>query len=373
MPDPTQQDIKTTPLHARHLALGARMMPFAGFDMPVQYSGIIDEHKTVRESAGMFDVSHMGEVLVTGPNAFDFVQQLVTNDASKLYDGRAMYSAMCRHDGGILDDLIVYRVKDDHYFIVVNASNISSDFDWMTNNNPMHADLTNVSDDMALIAIQGPRAFDIIQPLTTHDLDNLAFYHFVEAGRGEFLGCETAFLSHTGYTGERGLEIYCENASAGRVWDTLLDRGAALGLKPAGLGARDTLRLESGYCLYGNDITVETNPIEAGLGWVTKLDKGGFVGREALQLIKTSGPARKLIGFVVLDRGIPRHGYPVFDGDDIDVGIVTSGTQSPLLGQGIGLAYVANEPSLTTPGSTIQIGVRDRRLRAEVRKPPFHK
>lgn len=349
------------------------MMPFAGFDMPVQYSGIVEEHKAVREAAGLFDVSHMGEILVKGPHALDFVQHLVTNDASKLYDGRAMYSAMCRPDGGILDDLIVYRVAEDFYFIVVNASNIDGDFQWMTTNNPMKADLSNVSDDMALIAIQGPKSFDIVQPLVDKDLSGLPFYHFLQLDKEEFLGCETAFLSHTGYTGERGLEIYCENASASRVWNELLERGAGLGLKPAGLGARDTLRLESGYCLYGNDITVDTNPFEAGLGWVTKLDKGDFIGREALQQVKEFGPDRKLVGFVMLDRGVPRHGYPVLDEAGNEVGVVTSGTQSPLLGQGIGLAYVKRDEALTAPGSAIRIGVRDRHLRAEVKKPPFHK
>ena len=349
------------------------MMPFAGFDMPVQYTGIIDEHMAVRETAGIFDVSHMGEIEVRGPHAFDFVQRLVTNDASKLYDGRAMYSAMCNPRGGILDDLIVYRVSADHYLIVVNASNIENDFDWMVSNNPMKADLRNVSDVTALIAIQGPRSIEIVQAVTDRDVGSIEFYHFDRMEPGEFLECRSAYISHTGYTGEPGLEIYCENESAGRVWDALLEAGRNAGLKPAGLGARDTLRLESGYCLYGNDIDEDTNPIEAGLGWVTKLDAGDFIGRDAIADIKAAGPARRRVCFVMLDRGLARGGYPIYDESDAHVGVVTSGSQSPVLGKGIGMGYVRSEARLTAVGSKVRIGVRDRRLQAEVQKPPFHK
>jgi aminomethyltransferase len=284
-----------------------------------------------------------------------------------------MYSAMCRPSGGIVDDLIVYRVSYEHYFIVINASNIEKDVDWMVSNNPMKASIENVSDAMSLIAIQGPSAIGIVQELTNRDLQAIEFYHFAALEPGEFLGCRTAYLSHTGYTGEPGLEIYCENESAVRVWRALLDAGESAGLKPAGLGARDTLRLESGYCLYGNDITEDTNPIEAGLGWVTKLEKGDFIGRDAIAAIKQAGPSRRRIGFVMKDRGIPRHGYQVLDTDDNVIGEVTSGSQSPILGQGIGMAYVPNDPAFTTPGAQILIGVRDRRLHAEVKKPPFHK
>lgn len=368
-----EETTRKTPLHGEHLALGAKMVSFGGFDMPIQYSGIIDEHKAVRTAAGLFDVSHMGEVRVRGPHASEFLQQLVTNDVGTMYDGRAMYTVMCKPDGGIVDDLIVYRISADDYFVVVNASNADKDLTWMLQNNPMKAELKDVSDETALIAIQGPKAFDIVQPLTSHDLGALKFYHFLEMKPGEFLGCESAYLSHTGYTGESGLEIYCENASAPRVWRELLKAGAPLGLKPAGLGARDTLRLESGFCLYGNDITEDTNPIEAGLGWVTKLDKGDFVGRDAIRVVKDEGPSQKRVGFVMLDRGIPRRGYVIYDTTDKPIGEVTSGSQSPLLERGIGMGYVENDRSYTLPGSPIFIGVRDRRLQAEVKKPPFHK
>ncbi len=368
-----QDNNRKTPLFDEHVALGAKMVSFAGFEMPIQYSGIIDEHKAVRSAAGLFDVSHMGEVRVRGSHAASFLQHLVTNDVEAMYDGRAMYTVMCKPDGGIVDDLIVYRISADDYFVVVNAANAAKDLEWMRQNNPMNAEIIDVSDEMSLIAIQGPRAFEIVQPLTDHDLTGLKFYHFLAMQPGEFLGCEDAYLSHTGYTGESGLEIYCENASAARVWKALLEAGEGLGLKPAGLGARDTLRLESGFCLYGNDITEDTNPIEAGLGWVTKLGKGDFVGSEAIAAVKETGPQRKRIGFVMLDRGIPRSGYVIYDITDKPIGEVTSGSQSPLLEQGIGMGYVENDRSYTTPGSPVFIGVRDRRLQAEVKKPPFHK
>lgn len=369
----TTHTTKRTALFDEHAKLGAKMVPFAGFEMPIQYSGIIEEHMAVREAVGLFDVSHMGEVTVKGPHAFEFVQNLVTNDVSKMYDGRAMYSVMCNERGGIIDDLIVYRVAEDDYFIVVNASNIEKDVAWMLSNNPMKASITDVSDAMSLIAIQGPSAFDVVQQLTQHDLSSLGFYHFLPMKPGEFLGCKTAYLSHTGYTGEAGLEIYCENESAAHVWRELMRVGEAAGIKPAGLGARDTLRLESGYCLYGNDITEEINPLEAGLGWVTKLDKNGFIGHDALQAAKEAGLTRKRVGFVMSERGIPRQGYAIHDMDDKPVGFVSSGSQSPILSCGIGMGYVPNVDSLTKPGSELLIAVRDRRLKAVVKKPPFHK
>lgn len=366
--------LKHTPLHDRHLALGARMMGFAGFDMPVQYSGIIDEHRTVRQAAGLFDVSHMGEVLVQGPHAFDFVQHLVTNDAARLYDGRAMYTVMCTPDGGIVDDLLVYRLHEEGYMLVINASNIEGDVAWMQANNPMDAELTDISDQVGLLALQGPRAFDIARRLTgAFDPAMLKFYHFRKMPAGAFMGCEHAILSHTGYTGEPGLEIYCDADRAGAVWDALLEAGADLGLKPAGLGARDTLRLESGFCLYGNDIDTTTNPLEAGLGWLTKLDKGEFIGRAALQAVKDAGPSRRLIGFVMEERGIPRHGCPILAPDGTPIGIVTSGSQSPLLGKGIGLGYVPREKQFTEPGASLRIDIRGRHLAARVQRPPFHK
>lgn len=369
----TSAPLKQTPLHDRHVALGARMMPFAGFDMPVQYSGIIDEHLAVRRAAGMFDVSHMGEVFVRGPHAAEFVQHLVTNDVSRLYDGRAMYSVMCRPDGGIIDDLLIHRIHEAEYLLVVNASNVEKDFSWMIQQNPMKAELENASDAIALIAVQGPRAFEIVQKVTDLPLQEIKYYHFLKAAPGRFLGCSFCILSHTGYTGEPGLEIYCEPERAGAVWDALMEAGAALGLKPAGLGARDTLRIEAGFSLYGNDITESTNPLEAGLGWVVKLEKDDFIGRDALLKIKVDGPQRRLIGFVVEDRGIPRHDYVLQDEAGRDIGVVTSGTQSPMLQQGIGLGYVPNDPRYTEQGARLSMSVRGKPLAISVRKPPFHK
>jgi aminomethyltransferase len=364
---------RQTPLHARHVALGARMMPFAGFDMPVQYTGIIDEHMAVRQAAGLFDVSHMGEVFVRGPHAFDFVQQLVTNDAARLFDGRCMYTVMCWPHGGIVDDLLVYRLAEGAYLLVINAANIAKDYDWMVQNNPMKADLENVSDGIGLLAIQGPRALEIVERLTDLPLRNIPYYHFLRAPAGAFMGCDFAILSHTGYTGEPGLEIYCEADRVAAVWDALLDAGAEAGLKPAGLGARDTLRVEAGYCLYGNDITDDTNPLEAGLGWLTRLEKEAFVGRDALLRVKAEGPRRRLVGFVAEERGIPRHDYPLVDADGREIGVVTSGTQSPVLQKGVGLGYVPNEAAFTTPGSRVAFSVRGRAQGAVVTKPPFHK
>jgi aminomethyltransferase len=366
------QTLQQTPLHAVHLALGARMMPFAGFDMPVQYTGILDEHLAVRQAAGLFDVSHMGEVRVQGPKALAFVQYLVSNDAGKLHNGRAMYSVMCTEQGGIVDDLLVYRIGEEDYLLVVNAANIETDFAWMQDHNPMGATLEDISAQVALLAIQGPKAFDIVQSLTDVPLE-IPYYHFLPIPAGRFLDCQQALLSHTGYTGEAGLEIYCEADKAVDVWQALMEAGAAFGLKPAGLGARDTLRLEAGYCLYGQDITTATHPLEAGLGWITKLDKGDFIGREALLRVKAEGIRRRLVGFVLEDRGVPRQGYPLLDSEGRPIGEVTSGTQSPILGQGVGLGYVPNDPAFTQPGSPLWVEVRGRALRATVRKPPFHK
>lgn len=380
MASATSSSLKHTPLHDRHIALGARMMAFGGYDMPVQYSSIIDEHKAVREAAGLFDVSHMGEVRVTGPEAFAFVQHLVTNDAAKLTDGRAMYTVMCLPDGGIVDDLIVYRVAEDEYLLVINAANRESDIAWMREHNPMGAVLTDESEETALLALQGPTAFDILEAVAGESVGgqrirDIKFYHFLPVPEGAFVGCKRAILSHTGYTGERGFEIYCEAGKAADVWDALMDAGEAHGLTPAGLGARDTLRLEAGYCLYGQDITRATNPLEAGLGWVVKLDaEGDFLGRDALRHIKEEGPARKLVAFVMDERGIPRHDYPILDADtEEEIGVVTSGTQSPILEQGIGLGYVPNEPAYTEPGRPLAIGTRRRALSATVHKPPLHK
>ncbi|MCB0720415.1 MAG: glycine cleavage system aminomethyltransferase GcvT [Bacteroidetes bacterium] len=366
-------ELQKTPLHTVHVNLGAKMVPFAGFDMPVQYSGIIDEHMAVRNQAGIFDVSHMGEVRVTGPHAQDFIQQLVSNDVAGLYDGRAMYTVMCYPDGGIVDDLLVYRIAGDSFLLVINASNRQKDYDWMVSNNPMKAELRDVSDDFALIALQGPSSFAIAEKVLGQPID-LPFYHFRELTDRSFAGVDSVLLSHTGYTGEKGLELYCSPDGATAIWEALMDAGSAAGLKPAGLGARDTLRMEAGYCLYGNDISAETNPLEAGLGWVTKFKKSsGFIGRDSLLAVKESGPKRKLVSFKLTERGIPRHGYPILDPSGTPVGEVTSGTQSPILGVGIGLGYVENRPSLTDPGSEIGIEVRGKSLSAIVSRAPLHK
>ena len=371
MADPAPS-LQTTPLHDVHEELGARMMAFGGFEMPVQYDSIIDEHLAVRNDAGLFDVSHMGEVLIQGNRALDFLQHLVTNDVEKLYDGRALYTVMCTPEGGIVDDGIVYRRADDEYLMVLNAANTDRDLAWMHDHNPMDATLRDISTETALLALQGPKALDIAQPFLDDDLDDLSFYHFWERTDGAFLDCESALLSRTGYTGEPGLELYVPADRARDVWTTLLEAGADRGLKPAGLGARDTLRLEAGLCLHGNDITEETNPYEARLGWLVKLDKGDFIGREALRDIDEQGPERALVGFVATERGIPRHDDILQSPEGGALGVVTSGTQSPLLDAGIGLGYVPNQPSYTDPGRPLQVASRRRTFDVEVTEPPFH-
>ena len=368
--------MKTTPLHDAHVALGAKMVPFAGFDMPIQYSSILDEHRAVREAAGLFDVSHMGEVLVRGPQALDFVQHLVTNDATKLYDGKAMYAVLCQADGGAVDDLLVYRMAEDDYMLVVNASNIEKD---LAHIRAVHAEagfdctVEDASERTALLALQGPKAFDVIAEVTDLPVADVKYYHFLRPEPGAFLGCERAILSHTGYTGERGLEIYCEPERAVDVWNALLAAGEKHGLRPAGLGARDTLRLEAGYALYGHELSETINPLEAGLGWVVKLDAGDFVGAEALRKVKAEGPKRKLVGFVMEERGIPRQGCALLSPEGRPLGEVTSGSQSPTLGRGIGLGFVPNDEACTTVGQPLHVDVRGRMLRARVAKPPFHK
>lgn len=364
--------LKRTPLHAEHIALGARMVPFAGYDMPVYYGGIIEEHLAVRRAAGLFDVSHMGEVMVRGSKAAAFIQHLVSNDLSKLDDGKAMYSVMCREDGGIVDDLLVYRMSDVEYMLVINAANVEGDVAWMRANNQVHADLEDISEETALIAIQGPKAFSIVSKVAGFSLDDLAYYRFMIPPRGAFMGFDRVILSHTGYTGESGLEIYCHPSQASAVWSALMEAGTPSGLVATGLGARDTLRLEAGYCLYGNDITTETNPLEAGLGWVTKLDKD-FVGSDTLRAVKAAGVKRRLVAFILDERGVPRHGHEIADTQGRVIGEVTSGTQSPVLGKGIGMGYVENEPGFTTPGSKITILNRGRALSATIARPPLHK
>lgn len=368
-----ENPLRKTPLYALHQALGAKMVPFASYWMPVQYTGITSEHMAVRQQAGLFDVSHMGEVFVSGKEAGTYVQRLVSNDVTKLYDGRVMYSVMCHPNGGIVDDLLVYRFSETEFLLVINAANIEKDVAWMQENLIEGVTLQDRSEALALLAIQGPNAFKIVQKLTDISLDGLKYYHFIRPEAGAFLGCNQAILSHTGYTGEAGLEIYCENERAEAVWNALIEAGEEWGLKPCGLGARDTLRLEAGYCLYGNDLNDETNPLEAGLAWVTKLDKGEFLGREALVSAKVEGLKRKLVAFVMEERSIPRHDYPILNQAGERIGTVTSGTQSPILGKGIGMGYVELKPEYTQPGSDLWIEIRGRGFHAKVHKTPLHK
>ncbi len=353
-----------------HQALGAKMVPFAGYDMPLQYSGIINEHQAVRTAAGLFDVSHMGEFLVTGPAAGQFVDSLVTNDVSTLYDGKALYTAMCQDDGGIIDDLLVYRFGPEMYVLVVNASRKVIDLAWVSQHAPPEVTVRDVSDETALLALQGPRAFDILEKASGTDFSGLKFYHFERPAA--CLGSQHLLVSRTGYTGESGVELYCPTAEAASIWSALMEAGQEFGLLPAGLGARDTLRLEAGFCLYGNDLTTDTNPLEAGLGWLTKLEAAPFIGREALLKVKASGPSRKLVGFVAQERGIPRAGNDILAPSGEVIGSVTSGSQSPILSKGIGMGYVENRPEFTTPGSPLQISARGRTTAVHVERPPFH-
>jgi aminomethyltransferase len=348
------------------------MVSFVGFEMPIQYSSIAEEHMAVRKSVGVFDVSHMGEFFISGPDAEALVQRVVTNDASTLYDGRAMYTVMCNETGGIIDDLLVYRVASDEFMLVVNAANIEKDFDWIVSQNRFDTRVVNRSDDIALIAVQGPESRNVVQKLTAVDLAEIKYYHFTRSGSGGKLP-EDLIISRTGYTGELGYELYCRADDAASVWRMVFDAGAEYGILPAGLGARDTLRLEAGFCLYGNDMSEETNPFQAGLGWITKLDKGPFVGSDALTEIKTRGLDRKLVAFVMSDRGIPRPGYPIVDESGDRIGEVTSGTHSPLMSCGIGMGYVTTAGGFASPDAQVFVEVRGRRLSATVTKPPLHK
>jgi len=359
--------LQRTPLHAEHLALNAKMVPFAGFEMPVQYpTGITAEHQAVRRAAGLFDVSHMGEFEVRGERALDFVQRVTTNDASKLEVGQAQYSTLLNEEGKLLDDLLVYRLAD-RYMLVVNGSNREKDFAWVSRfAGDLGVELTDRSDEIALLALQGPKAEEILRRLTGVDLPSIRYYRFTE---GEVDGTP-AIVSRTGYTGEDGFELYVAADRAAALWRRLLETGAGDGLIAAGLGCRDSLRLEMGYALYGNDLDEGTTPLEAGLGWVVKLDKGDFVGREALARQKEEGVKRRLVGFVLKERGFPRHGYGV-EVDGEPTGEVTSGVLSPSLGQGIGMAYVP--AAAARPGTEIGIRIRDRAVPAEVVRPPFYK
>ena len=360
--------LKTTPLNKVHRELGARMVDFGGWDMPVQYSGVIDEHLAVRKAAGLFDVSHMGEIEVCGKGALDYIQQLTTNDASKLVDGQVQYSAMCYENGGVVDDLTLYRFAADRYLFCVNASNIEKDFAWMQEvlekGDFAAVSLANRSDCYAQLALQGPCSDAILGQLTDSDLAALVFYNFVE---GEVAGVKT-IISRTGYTGESGFELYFAPEYAEKIWNALMAAGAAAGLQPIGLGARDTLRLEKKYALYGHELSSQITPLEGGIAWITKLNKPSFIGKEPLCRMKEAGVPRRLVGLRMTQPGVPRENYPVFVGDE-EVGIVTSGTMSPSLRVGVALALVATGHHRL--GTEVSIGIRKRRVAAEIVKTPF--
>jgi aminomethyltransferase len=360
--------MKNTPFYDKHVALGAKMAPFAGYNMPISYSGINDEHAAVRKNAGVFDVSHMGEFMLKGENALDLIQRVTSNDASKLTNGKAQYSCLPNNEGGIVDDLLVYCIEQNKvYMLVVNASNIEKDWNWISEHNTKNVEMHNISDNTCLLAIQGPNATKILQPLTDIDILNLKYYTF---GKGKFAGVDNVLISATGYTGAGGVEIYFENKNdnASKVWDAIFAVGTAQGIKPIGLGARDTLRLEMGFCLYGNDIDDTTSPLEAGLGWITKFTKD-FTSKHIFEAQKANGVTRKLVGFEMVDKGIPRHDYAITDASGNIIGKVTSGTQSPSLNKAIGLGYVSSRFSAIN--SEIFIAVRDKQLKAKVVKVPF--
>lgn len=364
--------LKRTPFFEIHQKAGAKLIDFGGFEMPVQYAGIIKEHQSVRESVGIFDVSHMGEIFVRGPRALDLVQFITVNDASKLFPGKVQYSAMCYDNGGIVDDLLVYMLSDEEYLLVVNASNKDKDLAWILEKNAhINAEIEDVSDFMCLLAVQGPKAPSALQSLTTEKLNEIEYYTF---RIGTFAGFEDIIISATGYTGEKGFEIYFDSrfADPHQIWNEIMKSGESYYIQPAGLGARDTLRLEMGYALYGNDISAETNPLEAGLGWITKFDKGDFCGKQALQKAKESGITRKLVGFVTEDRrAIPRSHYQILDEKGVKIGEVTSGGQSIGLGKGIGMGYV--DIKHAAPDSVIYIEIRNNAFPATVTRPPFVK
>ena len=359
--------MKNTALNEIHIELGAKMVPFAGYNMPVQYEGVNIEHETVRSGVGVFDVSHMGEFELKGPNALALIQKVSSNDASVLVDGKAQYSCMPNRKGGIVDDLIIYRISQDHYFLVVNASNIEKDWNWISSHNDLGVEMNNLSDEYSLLAIQGPKAAEAMQTLTSIDLSNMVYYTFQF---GTFADVENVMVSATGYTGSGGFEIYVKNENVAQVWASVFEAGESFGIKPIGLAARDTLRLEMGFCLYGNDINDTTSPLEAGLGWITKFTKD-FVDSDYLKAQKETGVSRKLVAFEMIERGIPRHDYRILDANNQNIGIVTSGTMSPSMKIGIGLGYV--EVAHTILDSEIFIEIRDKGVKAKIVKLPFYK
>ena len=359
--------MKNTALTNTHIALGAKMVPFAGYNMPVQYVGINAEHETVRKAVGVFDVSHMGEFILKGEGALDLIQKVCSNDASKLYDGKVQYSCLPNENGGIIDDLLVYRMDEKTYMLVVNASNIEKDWDWISKFNSYGVDMKNISDRTSLLAVQGPKAAQALQSLTDTDLAAMEYYTFV---KGTFAGVDNVVISATGYTGAGGFELYFDNEHADKIWKAIFEAGAPFGIQPIGLGARDTLRLEMGFCLYGNDIDDTTSPLEAGLGWITKFTKD-FVNSSNLAAQKEAGLKQKLVGFEMIDRGIPRHDYEICDANGKVIGKVTSGTQSPSLQKAIGLGYVQSD--FAKEDTEIFINIRENLVKAQVVKFPFYK
>jgi len=359
--------MKKTALNDIHILLGAKMVPFAGFSMPVQYEGVNSEHDTVRSGVGVFDVSHMGEFELKGKNALALIQKVSSNDASILVDGKAQYSCMPNGKGGIVDDLIIYRISENHYFLVVNASNIEKDWNWISSHNDLGVEMNNLSDEYSLLAIQGPKAAEAMQALTSIDLSSMVYYTFQFGTFGEV---ENVMISATGYTGSGGFEIYVKNKDVISIWNKVFEAGKSYGIKPIGLAARDTLRLEMGFCLYGNDINDSTSPLEAGLGWITKFTKE-FVDSDYLRAQKDSGVTRKLVAFEMIDRGIPRHDYRILDANNQSIGIVTSGTMSPSMKLGIGLGYV--DVAHAGLESEIFIEIRDKGVKAKIVKLPFYK
>ncbi|MBA2610826.1 MAG: glycine cleavage system aminomethyltransferase GcvT [Bacteroidetes bacterium] len=359
--------MKSTALTNKHIALGAKMVPFAGYNMPVSYTGLNEEHQIVRTGVGVFDVSHMGEFILKGPHALDLIQKVTSNDAAVLTDGKAQYSCLPNSDGGIVDDLLVYRIDAQTYLLVVNAGNIEKDWNWIKKHDTWGVDMKNISEETSLLAVQGPKAINVLQKLTDIKLSDIPYYSFV---KGKFAGIDNIVISNTGYTGAGGFELYFDNKHAEKMWDEIFTAGAEYNIKPIGLGARDTLRLEMGFCLYGNDIDDTTSPIEAGLGWITKFNKD-FTNKASIEQHKLQGVTKKLVGFEMIDRGIPRHDYPIADASGAVIGKVTSGTQSPTLNKAIGLGYVKTEFSKSD--TEIFVMIRDKPIKARVCKIPFLK
>jgi aminomethyltransferase len=360
-------EMKNTVFLDKHMAIGAKLVEFAGFQMPIEYSGIIDEHMTVRNNVGVFDVSHMGEFWIKGPRALDLILKITSNDASILKQGQAQYSCLPNGRGGIVDDLLVYCYEPNKYMLVVNAANIEKDWNWIVSQNNIGAELENASDRISQLAVQGPKAINALQKLTKTNLSDIRFYTFTT---GSIAGIQNVIISATGYTGAGGFELYFNNNDGEKIWDAVFDAGQEFGIKPVGLGARDTLRLEMGYCLYGNDIDDTTSPLEAGLGWITKFNNGRqFIDREYLSMQKTEGVARQLKGFIMLEKAIPRHDYPILNSEGTVIGKVTSGTMSPVLNQGIGMGYI--HKAWSAFGTRIYIGIRNKQIPAEIVKIPF--